>query len=320
MAPYLGCGCGSGPSARSLPAALAAWSAFGPAIALGRLAAAIAVDFAVRRRRCDDPYDSSALAQLRAVVPFAALGAIAAQCAGALFGDRRAPAADFGIGAIAAFVMAPCGIGAVALAASVRGVLPAASAGFLCVSGIIDARSWLHVRRRAGEHDAVAYALAAIACALVAARGGAGMVHPKFAFALGACAITLTVLAYRHRADRCALLRIAPAIMVAGAVLTAPPPQYHATETSLSQAFAGERIDFTGEVTQSGKATTLVRYAITCCRADAAPIVVRFSRAMPNLRGWAHAQGVLVTSAQGLALDARRVTAVPPPADPFVYR
>jgi len=134
------------------------------------------------------------------------------------------------------------------------------------------------------------------------------------------CAITCGVLAYRYRSEQNPRLRIAPAIMLAGAVLAAPPPEYHATETSLESAFFGERIDFTGVVTHTGGATTLVRYAITCCRADATPIVIRLERNVPALHGWMHARGVLVQTANGLRLRADSMNAIAPPADAFVYR
>jgi uncharacterized membrane protein YcgQ (UPF0703/DUF1980 family) len=117
------------------------------------------------------------------------------------------------------------------------------------------------------------------------------------------------------------MARIAPIVMLAGAVLAAPPPDYHATETTLADAFAGERIDFTGLLTHTGSAATLVRYAITCCRADAAPIVVRLERNPPErLRGWMHAQGTLVNGKDGLQLRVERIREIPAPADPFVYR
>jgi uncharacterized membrane protein YcgQ (UPF0703/DUF1980 family) len=98
-------------------------------------------------------------------------------------------------------------------------------------------------------------------------------------------------------------------------------PEYHATETTLSDAFAGERVDFTGVLTRTGDAATLVRYAITCCRADAAPVVIRLLDAPPAAaHGWMHARGVLVAREDDLRLRADALTPIAPPADPFVYR
>ncbi len=109
--------------------------------------------------------------------------------------------------------------------------------------------------------------------------------------------------------------------MFAGAVLGAPLPQYHATETTLTDAFSGERVDFTGELTRTGGAATLVRYAITCCRADASPIVVRLMEAPSRrLHGWMHARGALVERGGDLRLRADELLPVDAPADPFVYR
>ncbi len=58
---YLGCGCGSGPSARSLPAAAATWMLFGPLVAIARFAAAIvAAKLFCRRDACGDALRRSA--------------------------------------------------------------------------------------------------------------------------------------------------------------------------------------------------------------------------------------------------------------------
>lgn len=320
MVPYLGCGCGAGPSARSLPAAAAACVVFGPLAAGARLAAAIAVEhICVPRASCAHS-DDAILAQLSALLPLAAIGAVLSLFAPALFGAHVNAAAAFAIAAVFGFFAAPCGIGAVALAAAMRATLPAASAGLLCVAGILDLRTWLsHKHTQVGD-DAVAYAIAALAFGLVAAHHGAGLLNPLFAAALWPCAIIASILAYRYRNERAPKLRVAPAIMLAGAVLAAPPPVYHATETTLADAFAGERVDFTGAVTQTGNATTLVRFAITCCRADAAPIVIRLAKAQPHLHGWVHARGVLVSDNGDLRLRARQLQTIQPPADPFVYR
>lgn len=320
MVPYLGCGCGAGPSARSLPAAAAACVVFGPLAAGARLAAAIVIDRAVLRRKSCTHSDDSVLAQLCALVPVAAIGGVISLFAPVLFGAHVRAAQAFAGAALFGFFAAPCGIGAIALAGAVRASLPAASAGLLCVAGIFDLRTWLPHKHSAAGHDALAYAIAALAFALVAAHHGAGLLHPWFAFALWPCSIVAAFLAYRHRAERAAKLRIAPVIMLAGAVLAAPPPVYHATETTLADAFPGERVDFTGAVTQTGNATTLVRFAITCCRADAAPIVIRLEKAQPRLNGWVRARGVLVSKNGDLRLRAQSLHAIPPPADPFVYR
>jgi hypothetical protein len=320
MVPYLGCGCGTGPSARSLPAAAAAWLAFGPLVACARLAAAILAERIFTRSRSCPHHDDSLLTQLFKIVPLAITGAALALFIPAVFGMHPAPVAAFAGASLAAFVAAPCAIGTVALAASLRSALPAAAAGILCVAGIVDLRTWIRSSHPKPQHDALAYAVTAIVSAIIAARSGAGLVHPKIALALWPCAAACAVLAYRHRWEQSAQMRIAPLVMLAGTILSAPPPEYHATETSLADAFAGERIDFTGVATHTGNATTLVRYAITCCRADAAPIVIRLAANAASLHGWIHARGELVQATTGLVLHADSLRAIAPPADPFVYR
>ena len=320
MVPYLGCGCGAGPSARSLPAAIAAWLAFGPAVAVARFAAALAASRARSRVPCEHAGSESLLAQLATLLPLAIAGAGANALWGTLFGMHAAPAIAFVTGAGAAFAASPCGIGAVALASALRTISPAACAGFLCVAGIVDWRTWIHGRRERDEHDALAYVILAAGCAIVAGRGGAGFVHPKLAIALWPCAAACSALAWLCRTRSCARLRIAPIIVFAGAIMSAPLPQYHATETMLPDAFAGERIDFTGVVTRTESATTLVRYAITCCRADASPLVLRLLRPPPRLHGWVHVAGTLAERDGTLQLHADRLQPVDAPADPFVYR
>jgi hypothetical protein len=320
MVPYLGCGCGSGPSARSLPAAAAACVVFGPFAAAARLAAAFVVERALLRRESCPRHADSLLAQLWTLVPLVAIGAVISLFAPVLFGAHVNRAAAFAAAALFGFAAAPCGIGTVALAAAMRATLPSASIGLLCVAGICDLRTWLRHKHEKHAHDALAYAIAALAFALVAAHRGTGLLNPLFAAALWPCAIAAAAMAYHHRSERAAKLRIAPLIMLAGAVLAAPPPVYHATETTLADAFPGERIDFTGAVTQTGNATTLVRYAITCCRADAAPIVIRLEKPLPHVQGWMHARGVLVSANGDLRLRASALQRIAPPPDPFVYR
>jgi hypothetical protein len=321
IVPYLGCGCGAGPSARSIPAAIATWLVFGPIVATLRVCAAVGVDcIRLKRAHCVHE-ESSALAQLALLAPIAMLGATLALLCGAFFAPHKSPELSLAAGAVLGFALAPCGLGAVGFAAAMRGVAPAAAAGFLCVAGIFDLRSWLRTKHTAMQHDALAYALTAMVCAIVAARGGGALVHPKVALALWPCAAACAYFTYRHRGESNANARIAPIIMLAGTILAAPPPDYHATETTLADAFAGEHIDFTGTLTRTGNAATLVRYAITCCRADAAPVVVRLERnPPPSLRGWVQAHGMFVATADGLRLRADMLQEIPAPADPFVYR
>lgn len=321
MEAYLGCGCGIGPSARSLPAALATCIVFGPLVAGARLGAAMLVERLQHRPHPCSRERDSLLCELQLIMPAAATGAAAAFFLPAIATAHVWPAGGFLTGVLAAFVMAPCALGAVGLAATLRSMMPAAAAGFLCIAGIIDVRAWIPRRRNAKQHDALAYALFSVACAIVATHRGSGLLNPKLAVAVWPCALAGALGAYRFRAEQAGWLRVAPAVMLAGAVLGAPLPQYHATETTLANAFAGEHVDFTGVVTRTGAATTLVRYAITCCRADAAPIVVRLLHPLARtVHGWIRAHGVLVARGNALLLRADALDRVSPPADPFVYR
>lgn len=318
--PYLGCGCGSGPSARSLPAAAAALAVFGPGVAIARLLAA-AASSRIAHKDAGCPDAPPVLHQLELVLPPAAAGACLLPLWPVLLGAHLGVLPGFLAGAVLAFLTAPCGIGAVALAAAVRHAAPAAAAGFLCVAGIADVRAWLPAHRpHRADRDVLAYALLAAACANAGAHRGAGLVHPAFALPLLLCAAAFAVCAYRYRHARSRRARIAPAIMLAGSMLAAPVPEYHATETTLAGAFAGERVDFTGVLTRTGTAATLVRYAIVCCRADASPVVVRLWSAPAQLRGWVQARGTLVAAGSNLALRAEQLHAIAPPPDPFVYR
>ena len=319
IAAYLGCGCGAGPSARSLPAAAAAWIAFGPLVAAARLAGAILIESALRKRVCAHA-SSSALAQLRGIWPLAIAGAILVPLFPAIVGARAPSAIVFTVAALTAFISSPCGLGTIGVASIARTVAPAAAAGFLCVAGIVDLRTFVRARGAHDGHDCLAYALASLACILVAMRGGAALVNPKIALALWPCAIAFAGLSIRYRTHANAALRVAPAIMLTGCVLAAPAPIYRATETTLSDAFAGERLDFTGVVVRSGSTAALVRYAITCCRADAAPVAVRLDSPAQLRRGWARARGTLVERREGLRLRADSIEPISAPTDPFVYR
>lgn len=319
IVPYLGCGCGAGPSARSLPAFAAAWIVFGPLVAAARLCAAIAVERLSRKPGCES-HEESLLGEIGSIVPFALAGAALLPLLPAIAGAHAPAAAVTAAAALAAFVTSPCALGTIGVAAIARGIAPAAAAGFLCVAGIFDLRAWTRRPARQASHDCIAYALASAACALAASRGGAALVNPRFAAPLWICALACAYLAHRYRAHAKPALRAGPAIMLAGCVLGAAPPAYYATQTTLADAFPGERIDFTGAVVRTGKRTALVRYAIVCCRADAAPVSIRLESSGGVRSGWAHAQGTLVLRDGELRLRAARIEPVAAPADPFVYR
>lgn len=324
VAEYFGCGCGAGPSARSLPATAATWLLFGPYVALARFGAAAIVGGFLSRCRTHDERDGAGdlrpLGDLAAVVP-AALFAGAATQLSTLFETSHVSAIESAIGgALFGFVAAPCGLGAVAIAGALHQRDPIAAAGFLCVAGIADTRALRARWNACGGADAFAYLMLAGALAIVAWRHGDALVHPAFAAPIAGCAVVAACLAFFARQQRCAALRVAPAVMLAGALLSAPPPRYHATETTMRDLFAGERLSFTGTLVRGSANTAIVRYAITCCRADAAPIAVRLARAPAYRSGtWLRVEGVMEDRAGAMQLRARRVQRVAAPNDPFLY-
>ncbi|MGZ3548099.1 MAG: TIGR03943 family putative permease subunit [Vulcanimicrobiaceae bacterium] len=320
--PYLGCGCGAGPSARSLPAAVATALAFGPLVAIARLAAGITIAWflAPRDHACEAEIPAP-LEQLASIVPAAlAAAAVTLVAAGRVASWHLPYPAAFAAGALAGIAGAPCALGAVGFAAMLRASAPACAIGFLCTAGIVDVHALAQHRVHHGAHDGLAYAVASFGCAFVASHNGDALVHPRFTFALWLCAIVFAALAWRHRKARAPRAYLAPVVMAIGAVLGAPLPSYHATETTLTDAFAGERIDFTGVLTRTGASTALVRYAITCCRADAAPIVLQLEHAPARLHGWIHASGTLAGTNGELRLRATLYEPVAAPGDPFLYR
>lgn len=320
LLPYLGCGCASGPSARSLPAAFGSALLFGPVVAVARVFAATVVA-RLRPSDCAHRHDGSPLDDLLQLAPSAAIAALVMYFAPlAQFGSRPAML-QIAAGVLFGFLASPCALGSVAIAGALRAQSPIAAGAYLCVAGIAD----LHAVRPAmlprAAHDGLAYALLASAAFAVALKHGAALVHPRLAVALGIVAPVAALLAFAHRRAICTRARFVPAALVVALVLGAPQPQYRATETTLTDAFAGERIDFTGALVRSHGTATLVRYAITCCRADAQPVAVLLATPV-NIaaRTWIHATGVLRVRNGAIALVPDRLWAVAPPLDPFVYR
>jgi len=322
---YLGCGCGRGPSARSLPAAAATWLLFGPFVAVARYAAAMLVDRALHHRAPGATTATIAapphlLGELASVFPAALAAGAAAHVAATFDPMRFSPLVNAFVGAILGLGAAPCGLGAVALAGVLRVEDPVAASSFLCVAGIVDFRALKGSATVATGHDALAYALLSVALSIVAWRHGDGLVHPAFAIALGCCACAAAFCAVAFRKHRCAAARMSPVLMLVGSLLGAAPPEYRVTQTTLADLFAGERLSFTGALTRNHSVAALVRYAITCCRADAAPIAVRLGRAPAYPAGtWLRVDGTIESVGNEFELTPGHIERIPTPTDPFVY-
>lgn len=318
---YLGCGCGQGASARSLPATAAAWMLFGPWVALARWVAAIFVSFRTRANVQHETHGAPLAADLAVLAPPALLCGMLVTFAPMLDLAHRSPLAQLAAGAVLGFAAAPCALGGVALAAALRVQSPLACAAVLAIAGIADLRVWFptpHVRVAA---DRATYAFLAGACAIVAYQHGAALVHPHLTLALWFACACCALFAYRfppaaHTSQRALALG---ALVLC--VLGSPPPPESATEATYDDAYAGERIDFTGRYEEHDGFAQLVRYSITCCRADARPIGVRLSQRIARRSGtWLRARGVLHETNGGLELAPAAISPVEPPGDPFIYR
>lgn len=319
----LGCGCGTGPSARSLPAAAAAWFVFGPVVAIARVAAAIAVGTILHKARRDahsvDQTQPTLLGALESLLPSALLAGAVTQVL------ARIDFAHFTVvGELLAGLLlgsaAPCGIGAIAVASALHTRAPLAAAAYLCVAGIADVRTigtrCAHQRR---EHDALSYAMLAVSLAIIVARHGGALVHPKFSVVLGVRAFVAAIFGLRYRRQRARFF--APAIVLLAALAGGAPPSCRATETTVGDLFPGERLSFTGRLTRDSGHDALVRFAITCCRADAAPIVIRLAAPLRFPAGaWVRANGFVIDRDGQLCLLPQTVARIDAPSDPFIYR
>lgn len=312
---YAGCGCATGPAARSIPAAFATAALFGPLVACARVVVATLV---ARVHPTHEHADSNMLAELIALVPAALLAATVMQFAPALPLHAAHPVVLWIAGALLGIVVSPCALGGVALAAALRATAPFAAIGVLCTAGIMPQPRIGHVQT---THDPLAYLLLAASCTAIAANHGGTLVHPRMTFPLALCAIYCAILAWRHRDQRARAPRTIAVIVLAIVVIGAPQPMYRATETTLADAFAGEHVDFTGVAVADRARSVLVRYAITCCRADAAPVALVVDRDLAPLNGrWLRARGTIEADGDALRLRVAQLTPIAPPSDPFVYR
>ncbi|MBC5804094.1 MAG: hypothetical protein GIX03_14070 [Candidatus Eremiobacteraeota bacterium] len=342
-----GCGCaGRVPGALSLAATALCWIAFGPPVALARFGAGLAVMRFTPPRHDVGPTPGAPPDALDALLVLAPCAAAATAGVSALLPiaphltrEPLGPLIAFALG-MALGTIAPCATAAVAIAAALAPHVSAAAAGLLLTGGLVQIPGAM--RRCARRSDAVCAAAVAArfglaaALALLAQRGAAGFVNPRLLplIVLGA----LLALASACRALLSTRRRTVPAsgdgsrpwpsgalvpvIMLGALAAGSPVPRERVSATQLVDAYPGERLSFVGTVQRgNGGASMLERYEITCCRADAAPIVIRLTSRLPLIDGtWVAASGVLASSARGLALRLGQWKAVAPPADPFVYR
>ena len=320
LASLLGCGCSGGPGALAVPVFAATLFSLGPATAVLRWIAALGITSA-RKPDTGAHAHPAAGSELLSLLPFAIasgalLGAVPVQVAREVH-----PLVAALCVAVLCFAASPCGFGAIALAVTLHRIAPVASVAALAVAGVCDLRALRLLRKQSPAHDCFAYAMASLACLLLAWHHGNTLVNPRFVIPLFGSALVLAGLACKHRSERGAPVRVAPALMLLMSILSAPPPVYYASETTLADAFAGESLDFRGVTAVAGGHTSLVRYAVTCCRADAQPVCVRLTTLLREPAGqWIRARGTLVRAQDGLDLQLTHYERVPAPADPFLYR
>jgi len=190
FAALAGCGCAGGrlPGALSLPATALTWLAFGPAVALGRLAAGIASTAIAARNvpagRLAARVDAAALrpgdalAELAALVPPAfgaslAAQALTAQSAALHAGGAPGGCLAFGAGLLVG-ALVPCATAGVAIAAALAGPLPPAAAGMLITAGLLGLRPGRRARPVHATHDTHAGSSAHAGRGSAAAPGAAG--------------------------------------------------------------------------------------------------------------------------------------------------
>ena len=202
---YLGCGCGRGPSARSLPAAAATWLVFGPFVAVARYAGGICSSRGLDRAdaHCMKSRRRRLANLLRRTVPVLPAALVAGAC--------DASSASASILRVSRRLAARCSAPHSDLPRR-----PADSAPSRSPARCAFALLWL--RRRfsaspessicapcgatpaaADSHDAFAYALLAPRSRIVAWRHGDALVHPAFARRAGVLRVRRTPLRGRHR-------------------------------------------------------------------------------------------------------------------------
>ncbi len=330
LAGLIGCGCGVLPRTLSVPGAFLCTLAFGPATAAARWL--IGLGLAARTARslhgehAERRFD--AVQTLGCLLPLALWGALLSEAWRtaaplSLPGFLSPVLLTLGLAVGASL---PCDVGAVLLAATLHANAPWLAAGILAGAPLGELlASRMHVEREEHAEQAIdgglARLLLAIACFLVALRGGNGLVHPRLALTLFPAAV-LALAASRNDPPRVSRRTLASAaLLIAAACSTPAPLPITAADTTLDHLFVTQSLHFTGEIEQRDDATTLVRYAITCCRADAAPLVLRLDHRLSfqNMK-WIHVEGIVARDARGFFLRVKHFRRIEAPEDPFVYR
>jgi hypothetical protein len=311
-----GCGCSALPGALSLPAAGLAWYAFGPAVAAARFV--VGCGIAVLSSRGGRAHEFEPLDRLGSIVPYALLGSLASEALRSFAPWAAGSGLPAFAGGVLVGVLSPCALGAIAVAAALSHAAPYAALGIVSSAGLVrtagdEASAVLRTDSRIG------YGLLALAGIGLVALGGAGLVHPRLS-TLVLVAATLGIAATWRGPRRSASL-LAPLLAAVALVLGSPVPPYGLAEATSADAFVGEPVRFTGVIEHRAQTTLLVRFTITCCRADASPVALRLDRTTPlNDGSWATVEGVFRLGRDGLVVHVLQLQPAKQPRDPFLYR
>jgi hypothetical protein len=335
-AALLGCGCGPGAgyAALSLPAAALCWTVFGPLPALARFGAAALLQGLAGRShpRChprqtpaSDPLEQLgivAVAAFALALSMSALSSVAAASPAHLTA-RLVPLVPLaeGLAGLVAGALAPCATAAVAMAAMLRLSAPLAAAGILATAGLVRWQRPARTCLSAPYGARIGLILLGLACAALALRNGSGFVHPRLVPLLWLAVPAAGAAWFAQPTTHVRFGAAAPAAMLAALVLGSPVPASLLGSSTLDDLYPGEPIAFTGVVNGAAGPTTLVRFAITCCRADATAIALPTNLHLRLGRDtWLEVSGTIARGAAGTYLRAERWRRVAAPADPYVYR
>jgi hypothetical protein len=219
-------------------------------------------------------------------------------------------------------LLTPCAMGALALAAGLHASAAPLALGVLWSAGLLPASDFHSNRPTIMRVEGrFVYLVISLSCLIVALEGGAGLVHPKLIPLVAGGTLVALIAAFGPPERVRFEALFASLLMLAAPILHAPTPTYDPGETTLENIYPTQELMFTGVLSGHHDAATLLRYAVTCCRADASPLALRLDRRPRERDGaWIEAEGFVERDAGGLRLHVRRYRRIEQPSDPFLYK